>query len=264
MLTKPMRVYRLLRLLLLCAALSPQTGNAQVLEPDRWHLLSDPYLWTAKISGTAIIGDVTVPVDRGSDGVLGELAFFGNLFVEVGRNRWAGALEIGTASFDDSTVVDGAGLTPTTLGYGYEILLMRLIVAHRLTALDVPQGVRVFVGARYSSHKLEVSTPADPTDPDASYSEGWLDPIVGGRFHTPLPGNTFVTVGGDVGGFGIGSDFSWTTSGIIGWRFSQPVGVTLGYRYMSIDYKRPGSASSESFAYKGNQHGLMLGVVLIL
>ena len=78
-------------------------------------------------------------------------------------------------------------------------------------------------------------------------------------------GNNFmVTASAEVGGFGIGSQFAWSTTGVVGWRCSRPVGITLGYRYMSVDYKDPGPAPSDSFAYDGNLHGLMLGILLVL
>jgi hypothetical protein len=73
-----------------------------------------------------------------------------------------------------------------------------------------------------------------------------------------------VTANAEVGRFGNGSDFAWSAAGVLGGRFSRPAGVTLGYRYMWVDYKNPNSGSSEGFAYKGNVHGLMLGVLLVL
>jgi hypothetical protein len=245
------------------AVLSPQLCGAQTVEPNRWFLRSDPYLWTANVSGTATIGDVTVPVDRGG-GPLSQVSFLGNLFVEVGRNRWSGSFEFGSVSFDDSTAVGGAAPTGTNLDYSYGIFLARLFVVYRLTALDTPQGVSVLAGVRYTSHDLEVRSYSGAPDDEPAFSERWWDPTVGVRYHRPLPANLLVTVSADIGGFGVGSDLAWSATGVLGWRFSRPVGVTLGYRYMWVDYTKPGSAPSESFTYKGNQHGLMLGVLLVL
>jgi len=249
-----MDLHRLLGLLLL----------STVLRPNRWFFRSDPYLWTAHVSGTATIGDITVPVETGSAGLFSQISFLGNLFVEVGRNRWSGAFEIGNISFDNNTEVGGSAPTGTSVGYSYRIFLLRLLGVYRVTALEASQGVSIFAGARYISHDMDVDSSLGPPDLDLAFSEAWFDPVVGVRYHTPLPGNFMVTVSGDVGGFGVGSEFSWSTSGVLGWRFSRRVGITLGYRYMSVDYKNSGSGSSDSFAYEGNQHGLMLGVLLAL
>ena len=110
---------------------------------------------------------------------------------------------------------------------------------------------------------MDVVSYEGPADQDLAFSEGWFDPTVGVRYYTPLRGNFMVTAAAEVGGFGIGSDFAWSATGVLGWRFSQPVGVTLGYRNMSVDYKNPGSVPSDSFAYEGNMHGLLLGVLLV-
>ena len=246
------------------AVLSPRPGHAQHVEPNRWFFRADPYLWTANVSGTATLGDITVPIDPGSEGIFSQISFLGNLFVEVGRNRWSGLFEIGNISFDGSTVVGGSAPTGTSLGYSYRVFLLRLFAVYRVTALEASQGVSVLAGLRYNSHDVDVDTYDGPPDLDLAFSEGWLDPTVGVRYHTPLPGNFMVTASAEVGGFGIGSEFSWSTTGVLGWRFSRPVGITLGYRYMSVDYRSPGSVPSDSFAYEGNLHGLMLGVLLVL
>lgn len=256
--------HRLLGLVIVSAVLSQRPGHAQQVEPDRWFFRSDPYLWTADISGTATVGDVTVPIDPGSEGTSSEISLLGNVFVEVGRNRWSGVFEIGTVSFDDSTVV-GEGAPPgTSLSYSYTVFLFRLMAVYRVTALEASQGLSVLAGLRYNSHDLDVDAYEGPPDLDLAFSEGWFDPTVGIRYHAPLPGNFMVTASAEIGGFGIGSEFSWSTTGVLGWRFSRPVGITLGYRYMSVDYRSPSSVSSDSFAYEGNLHGPMLGVLLVL
>ena len=255
-----MSLYRLLGLVFVSAVLSPCPGHAQQVEPNRWFFRADPYLWTANGSGTATIGDVAVPLDPGSQGV----SFLGNLFIEVGRNRWSGLIETGNISFDGSSVVGGSAPTGTSLDYSYKVFLARLFAVYRVTALEASQGVSVLAGLRYNSHDVEVDTYDGPQDLDLAFSEGWWDPTVGVRYHTPLLGNFMATASAEVGGFGIGSEFAWSATGVLGWRFSRPVGITLGYRYMSVDYRSPGSVPTDSFAYEGNLHGLMLGVLLEL
>jgi hypothetical protein len=97
-------------------------AQGQVVEPDRWFFRTDPYLWTANLSGTATIGDITVPVESGGDGLVSGLSFFGNLLIEVGRNRWSAVAELGTVEFDDSTALGGSA-SGTGLGYSYRVFL---------------------------------------------------------------------------------------------------------------------------------------------
>ncbi len=255
-----MGLYRLLGLVLIGTVLSPCAGHAQQVEPNRWFIRADPYVWSASVSGTATIGDVAVPLDPGSAGI----SFLGNLFVEVGRDRWSGLFEFGNISFDGNAQIGGSGPSVTSLSYSYGVFLVRAFALYRVTALEASQGVSILAGLRYNSHDVELETYDGPPDLDLAFSEGWWDPTVGVRYHTPLPGNFMATASGEVGGFGIGSEFAWSATGVVGWRFSRPVGVTLGYRYMSVDYRDPASVPSDSFAYEGNLHGLMLGLLLVL
>ena len=68
----------------------------------------------------------------------------------------------------------------------------------------------------------------------------WWDPFVGLRLrHKHAPGHEF-TLQGDVGGFGVGSDFTWHVLAA----YNFPVEFAglkftsyLGYRALSIDYE---------------------------
>jgi hypothetical protein len=67
---------------------------------------------------------------------------------------------------------------------------------------------------------------------------------------------------GDVGGFGVASQFSWQAVGIYRWTFAKSDAVTwsglLGYRALYVDYRR--GASEHLYGYDMLQHGPMFGV----
>jgi hypothetical protein len=55
---------------------------------------------------------------------------------------------------------------------------------------------------------------------------------------------------GDVGGFGVGSDFSWQVVGAYSWDFATTGATTwagvIGYRALSVDYtKAPASGNMD-------------------
>ena len=58
---------------------------------------------------------------------------------------------------------------------------------------------------------------------------------------------------GDVGGFGIGSDFTWQAQAYFGYRFSKLFQLTAGYRILSIDYEK--STGSEPFVFDIDEFG---------
>ena len=67
----------------------------------------------------------------------------------------------------------------------------------------------------------------------------WIDPIIGLRLrHRIGPGDEF-QLRGDIGGFGVGSKFSWQLAG--GYSHDMKIGDwtitnTVGYRALSVDY----------------------------
>ena len=91
----------------------------------------------------------------------------------------------------------------------------------------------------------------------------WVDPFIGGRLRHGFGDNKELTLEGDVGGFGVGSDFSWQVVATYGFDvncFGTPLHTVIGYRALAVDY-------SKESAYGENildvvLHGPLLGVNL--
>ncbi len=60
---------------------------------------------------------------------------------------------------------------------------------------------------------------------------------------------------GSVGGFGVAADLEWSLTGGVTYHAGETWGVSLGYRYLSVDY------SDDGFVYDVAQHGPLLGLV---
>lgn len=76
----------------------------------------------------------------------------------------------------------------------------------------------------------------------ASGSVNWVDPVVGARFrHNFTPGLNLV-VSGDVGGFDVGSKFSWQALAALDYAFYKTKYVTwsgvVGYKALNVDYSQ--------------------------
>jgi hypothetical protein len=90
----------------------------------------------------------------------------------------------------------------------------------------------------------------------------WIDPLVGLRLrHQFTPGHE-LTLSGDIGGFGVGSQLSWQAVGAYKWTFAQTHGVTwsglIGYRALYVDYSE---GSGDTLCdYDMLTHGPILGV----
>jgi hypothetical protein len=86
----------------------------------------------------------------------------------------------------------------------------------------------------------------------------WIDPIVGLRYHGDLGEHWSVNARADVGGFGVGSDFAWNASALLGYRFSSWCSAHLGYRALSLDFES--GSGSDSLAYDLTMNGPIIGV----
>lgn len=92
----------------------------------------------------------------------------------------------------------------------------------------------------------------------------WIDPMVGLRLrHQFTPGHE-LTVSGDVGGFGAGSQFSWQAVGAYRFEFHRTASTTwsglLGYRALYVDYSK--GEGTTLYAFDMLQHGPIVGLSL--
>jgi hypothetical protein len=75
-----------------------------------------------------------------------------------------------------------------------------------------------------------------------SGSQSWVDPLVGGRITGILTPKMGVTVGGDVGGWGVGSQIDYQAFGLLGYRIKPALALQVGYRYLYFDRRRASGA----------------------
>jgi hypothetical protein len=95
-----------------------------------------------------------------------------------------------------------------------------------------------------------------------SGSVSWADPLVGGRIRYELAPGHQLSLRGDVGGFGVGSDFSWQAIAAYGWDFARCNGITfsgvLGYRALYVDYEQ--GEGRRRYEFDMLQHGPVVGI----
>src|SRR6185295_5529198 len=115
--------------------------------------------------------------------------------------------------------------------------------------------VDALAGMRYT--RLSVELDFDNFgSPDQD--KDWFDPIIGAESKVDFTPRIFMTLRGDVGGFGAGSEFTTNAMGTIGWRFSlfgADAAVRAGYRIIYQDFDEGG------FDWRMNMHGPILGLM---
>ncbi len=187
----------------------------------------------ASIDGKVGIGNVTADVDVGFDDILDNLEFGAMAAYRGERGRWAVVADLIFMALEQKK--SGLGQSGGTRAkVEADQLILELDGSYAVTErLDAYGGLRYW----NLDNELEVvgGGPLGETL-SASKTEDWVDPVVGLRYVAPLSERWQFIVKGDVGGFGVGSDFTWHTSAFANWQVSEHGSLIFGFRYMDVDY----------------------------
>jgi hypothetical protein len=230
---------------------------APVLSP--WTYYATPYGWVTLLNGSTTIKGRTVDVDVGFNDLMDlvrhseipkELLELAGYF-EARNGRFSlfadlVYMKIGLdASMTRSRGVDALNASVgASAGLKYEMFIAELAAAYEVarwgvtkapgsgTAIDVFGGVRGWwqkadasLTASATVNVFDLTRNADGTL-SATGNVGWVDPLVGLRLrHQFAPGWNFVA-SGDVGGFGVGSKFSWQALAALNYDFYVHKNVT--------------------------------------
>ena len=89
---------------------------------------------------------------------------------------------------------------------------------------------------------------------NVSADKQWVDPIIGFRSQYNLNDRWFLAGNGDIGGFGVSSDLTWSLEATVGYNFTRKISAELGYRYLYTDF------SDGGFGYDMAQAGIYTGL----
>jgi hypothetical protein len=219
--------------LLLVAAGSRESAG------DEWRFSVEPYVWLARIDGTASAEDS--PTASVESTYQLDSAFF--LAAEARRG------EDGPGFLADGLhlrVSDDDGALHTRIGAG-------MVEAGLVWPAGFAKGLDVLAGLRFVELDLDLDLAGVRA---GSGSADWVDPWIGARERIPIGGAWSAILRGDVGGFGVGSEFSWQA--ILGVRAAcgDHVLVDVGYRALGIDYE------DKDLSFDAVVHGPVVGLAI--
>jgi hypothetical protein len=259
---------------------------------QQWTLTFTPYGWVPGLNGHITVKGRTTDIDIDPIGVLEDIdgvPFMGYVEARNGPLSFYGdvvyaPLSVGgsaTRSFNraslDATL--GVRIRETIIEGGATYEMAKWWWSSGGRAGDAPTSytaIDVLAGARYwredAAINLGLTATLDVSGLVLSRGraiarEGnvdWGDPLVGMRLrHQFAPGQELV-LRGDVGGFDVGSQFSWNVLAAYSFEMGVYHGLTfsgvLGYRALSVDYEK-GSAANR-FEFDLVQHGPVLGLTV--
>lgn len=248
-----------------------------------WTFRFTPYGWLTALDGTQTVRGRSVKVDASFADIVKEsdtlVALMGDF---EARNGPFGLLanvvwsKIGFERGDIRSRAPAPGVTGTlaaSLGLDLEMAIVEVGAAYEVYRVG-PLAFDVLGGARYWHQEadLSLSLAAGVQVGDlevagtrafaGSGSVEWLDPMIGARLrYTVAPGHE-LWLRGDIGGFGVGSDFSWQAIGAYGFELGTYQGVTfsgvIGYRALYADYTQ--GEGRRRYEFDMLQHGPVLGI----
>jgi hypothetical protein len=262
-------------------------------EPLRqWTLSITPYGWLPFLQGDVTVKGRSVDIDVNpfelldhldavpfmaySEARKGPLALYNDIFfakvgVDASVTRAVRGLTVGaSADLDaDITIIEAGGafeIARWSNGGGFR----GEPVFRPYTAVDV------LAGARYWHQDLDIKFGLTGAldlgglvvSRNRAIARGgdvdWVDPLVGFRIRQGMAPGQELLLRADVGGFDVGSKFSWNVLGAYSFDFAVRDGVTysgmLGYRALSVDFEK-GSGTSR-YEYDVVQHGPVVGLTL--
>src|SRR4051794_1573490 len=267
--------------------------------PPSWSVAFTPYAWATSLKGSQTIRGRTVDVNETFiDIVQDTIGKGGQLFAAMGHAeaRFGPFAFFGDAIWEQMGIKGGgvvarsvtpditAGLAATgdikvkmaiaEAGGAYEVARFGLPFGSVIT---VPAAFDVLAGARYWYQQGDVTFDVRATVEIAdlvllgrnravakSGSVDWTDPFVGARIRLAVGPGQELFARGDVGGFGVGSKFSWQA--VAGYTFDFAVwnGITfsglLGYKALYVDYDQ--GEGRRRYEFDMLQHGPVLGLLM--
>jgi hypothetical protein len=235
-------------------------------------LTFSPYFWAIGLDGTVGIGPSEADVSLGFSDILdGSDDVFGVMGrLSVRAKRGSAYFDTTYARVDFNNLGTRVGPIRVAGDLTFKISWIEAGASHVVFSnTEDPKGLQLTPGAtrigvsagiRYTRISTDVDLSA-PVSLGLSPTEAWADPIIGIRGAHAIGRRTMLGFEGDVGGFGIGTDFTWSAMGVIGQRFTLGNASAfwyLGYRAIGQDYESGSGANT--FKWDVVSHGMLLGL----
>jgi hypothetical protein len=259
---------------------------AEAQDTSAWTFTATPYAWLMGASGNLTAKGQTLDVNAGIADIFGKtdtlLALMSNF--EARRDKLVLGLDVvftqmvgSPGAATQRNPVPWLGFSASA-GANVKSTLVEIegTAGYELARLQPATAIDGFVGVRYWHAVTDMSFGFNATGsiqtPEgvglftrsvgiAGASTGsldWADPILGLQLRHEIAPHHRLRLRGDIGGFGVGSQFTWQAMVVYAYEFSSgPTAwsAVLGYRAIGLDYS-PGGGNSIDLIL----HGPVLGV----
>lgn len=247
------KVNRAKKLLLILTSVLVLTNTNAKAESDWEFNLAPFYLWAINISGDQTIGPISSPVNVEFNDIFDNLdgAFIVH-FEAAYQRKWGFLVDVNYLDLENKRSLANSLTRKVDLD-----ITMAELSGFRRWNLD-RHNLDVILGGRYIRVANKISVLGGPELVDGA--QDWIDPLVGGRWIWNFADGWAFVGRGDLGGFGVGSNFAWQAAGILEWQPFKYVSFLAGYRAIGMDYEDGNQRSPDYFNFDATVHGPVLGI----
>lgn len=219
-----------------------------------WQFKAEPYLLLPNMNGKVGVGDLPeADVNASVSDIFSRLKFGAMLNLEAANPKWTIGVDFLYMNLEQdlksSSLINSGKVNAKQMGL--EFYGMR----------KLRPWLEVGAGALVNSLSMEMQLLQNQIgggtiSRSGQQSKSWVDPMIMARVKTAganTPKKMYGVLKGEVGGFGVGSDFAWQLQVSGGYRFSKLFDASLGYRFIGLDY-----SDGNGFVYDVVTSGLMI------
>ncbi len=211
------------------------SGNAASSSESNWHVVVSPYIWLPGVHGTAGTPNATMSIHASPGDLLSNFRFGLMGLADASYKRVVLPIDLMWVRLADSKALPFPNLAATTADFKASEFILTpgigyRVVNHEKLKLDA------LTGFRYWHFSESVQFSPSLLGLKLSQSRDWVDPLVGGRIVATLAPKAEMTISGDVGGWGVGSQLDYQIVGLLGYKIKPKWTLQAGYRYLDVDY----------------------------
>jgi opacity protein-like surface antigen len=239
----------------LVVALTALLGASTAARAQDWQFELTPYLWISGVDGdVGVRRSPTISVSADFADILENLDLGAFAVFDARKGPWLFSLSLAYAKTSQDGDTPGPAFSRIDVESRTAVITPEVgyrVFGEETTFLYVFAGARIWV----ADAELKLTSGGAVQTQRFSDTVAWADPVVGARFRAPLVGNLFASLIGDVGGFGLASDFTWQAFAGLGYQFTDRWALRVGYRAVGVDYE-----NDDGFRLDVIVHGPLIGL----